>query len=210
MSMATETTRPGRPRDQRVDDAVRHAAVSLLDERGYVGLTVEDVAMRAGVSKSAIYRRWSNKAELVFDSAVHPLDLGAPDDTGALQSDLAAVLTAIVDALTRPGASAAVTGLLADVHANPELADRLLGPVVAAERAVLVTVLDRAVQRGELSRRPDPELVHALLLGPVFALVHLLRSRTVDVAVLSHTAACGVTALARPGPTADSSPRPPP
>ena len=78
---AVRTRAPGRPRDSRVDALVLETALAMLAEVGPTGLSVEEVATRAGVGKSTIYRRWRTKDDLVVAS------LGAlimvPDDVPA-------------------------------------------------------------------------------------------------------------------------------
>src|SRR5262249_39630713 len=59
----------GRPRDPRIDAAILRAAADLLVEIGYSNLTMAAVAERAGTTKTALYRRWSSKAELVHEAA---------------------------------------------------------------------------------------------------------------------------------------------
>jgi AcrR family transcriptional regulator len=180
--VVVETRPPGRPREARIDEAVRAAVLELLAERGYAGVTIEGVAARAGVGKTAIYRRFPSKAELVFEAAVHGLELPPAQDTGSLRRDLAALIRRIVASLTRPAAAAAIPGLIADLGRDPALATRFEQTFVAQERAVVATVLGRAAARGELQAPPDPELAHALLLGPVFAWLHLLRRPPADLA----------------------------
>jgi AcrR family transcriptional regulator len=165
----------GRPRDRRIDKAVGRATLDLLDERGYGGVSVEAVAARAGVGKPAIYRRFASKPELVFAHAIHGPRLGPPPDTGSLRTDLAALVRGILDTLAAPVAAAAVPGLLADLGRDPELATRFQATFIEQERGRVIAVLGRAVRRGELARPPDPALVHACLLGPVFAWLFLLR-----------------------------------
>ena len=63
----------GRPRDSRIDDSVLVATTELLEEVGYLRLTVGAIAERAGTNKPAIYRRWPTKAHLVHE-AVFPVD----------------------------------------------------------------------------------------------------------------------------------------
>src|SRR2546423_2792358 len=60
--------RRGRPRDPQVDAAVTQAALDLLAEQGFAGMTIEGIAARAGVGKAAVYRRWSSKVDIVVDA----------------------------------------------------------------------------------------------------------------------------------------------
>jgi AcrR family transcriptional regulator len=180
--VSVEARAPGRPREARVDEAVRAAVLELLERGGYASVTIEGVAAKAGVGKTAIYRRFPSKAELVFDAAVHGLELPPAEDTGSLRGDLAALIRRIVVSLTRPAASAAIPGLIADLGRDRRLAARFEQSFVAEERAIVAGVLDRAAARGDLDRPPDAELVHALLLGPVFAWLHLLRHPPAELA----------------------------
>ena len=59
----------GRPRDPRIDSAILSATAELLVQMGYSNLSLAAVAERAGTTKSALYRRWSSKAELVHEAA---------------------------------------------------------------------------------------------------------------------------------------------
>ncbi|ANN15299.1 TetR family transcriptional regulator [Amycolatopsis orientalis] len=163
----------GRPREEGIDDAVREAVRALLTETGYQRCTIDAVAARAGVGKAAVYRRWRSKAELVFTAVIHPEDLEPPEDTGSLRGDVAAVLAVIQSSLDGVELRKALPSLLADVRADPVLEERFAEVFLGRERGFLVQMLDRAVARGELSRRPDPALVHALLLGPVLTWLHL-------------------------------------
>ncbi|WP_414939541.1 TetR/AcrR family transcriptional regulator [Amycolatopsis sp. cmx-11-51] len=163
----------GRPREAGIDDAVREAVRTLLTETGYQRCTIDAVATRAGVGKAAVYRRWRSKAELVFAAVIHPEDLEPPEDTGSLRGDVAAVLEVIESFLDGAELRQALPSLLADVRADPVLEARFGEVFLGRERDYLVLMLDRGVARGELSRRPDPALVHAMLLGPVLTWLHL-------------------------------------
>ncbi len=59
----------GRQRDPRIDSAILSATAELLVQIGYSNLSLAAVAERAGTTKSALYRRWSSKAELVHEAA---------------------------------------------------------------------------------------------------------------------------------------------
>jgi AcrR family transcriptional regulator len=163
----------GRPPSARVDAAIRQATLALLEEAGYLSMSVEQVARRAGVGKAAIYRRWRSKAELVFAHLMHDLELQPPDDGGSLRADLTVLAQHLADRLSDPVAGRAMRGLVADVHEDPVLTKRFTTTFIARERECLAVVLDRAVARGELAERPDLAWAHALLAGPVFALLLL-------------------------------------
>lgn len=60
--------RSGRPRDASVDVRVLRETFDLLAEKGFRGLRIDEVARRAGVPKSTIYRRWSSLVELAVDA----------------------------------------------------------------------------------------------------------------------------------------------
>ncbi len=76
----------------------------LLEEVGYRTLTIEGVAIRSGVAKTTIYRRWRSKAEMVFDLMLHSSDeLRAMHDRGSLAGDIEALAARIVARLPVAG-----------------------------------------------------------------------------------------------------------
>lgn len=185
---------PGRPRDRRIDRSVVRATTELLDEAGYSGLTVDAVAARAGVSKAAIYRRYASKQELVFSVAVRGIDEDPPADAGALGADLKALCRHLSGRLASTP-SDVLSLLLADIYADPSLAERFTATHLHRERRAVTEVLQRAVARGELVEVPDPAVVHALLTGPVFAWLLVLSedpARLLDVADIAAEATAGM------------------
>ncbi|MBJ7383236.1 MAG: helix-turn-helix transcriptional regulator, partial [Mycolicibacterium sp.] len=87
----------GRPRDPRIDAAILEATADLLVEIGYANLTMAAVAEKAGTTKTALYRRWSSKAELVHEAAfpAAPTALSAPE--GDIAGDVRAMIAATRD-----------------------------------------------------------------------------------------------------------------
>src|ERR1700682_5701852 len=99
----TWTTRTsGRPRNPAADRAILAATLQLLDEQGYSGLALTEVAERAGVSTATLYRRWSSKGPLVLaamQSILYPVSL---PDTGNTRQDLVLFLQERIQTTQRP------------------------------------------------------------------------------------------------------------
>lgn len=162
---------PGRPRDPRIDAAILAAAAELVVQVGYSNLTLAAVAERAGTTKSALYRRWSSKAELVHEAAFStpPSALTSPAaDTGA---DIRAMVAGTRDVFTRPVVRAALPGLIADMANDAELTARVLGRFAGLFEVMRVWLV-AAVDRGGAQRDLDPERLIEVIGGAT--LFHLL------------------------------------
>ncbi len=180
-------TTSGRPREARIDEAVREAVRELLAREGYAGTTIERVAARAGVGRGAVYRRWRSKAEMVFAAFVHSVELPTPVDSGTLEGDLVALAERIAALVGTDQARGSLAGVAAELGGDPELANALEDRVFAVERRYVGLIIERACARGELGPAADAELVRRLLVGPI-ALTALFapkaRLRPRDVARL--------------------------
>jgi AcrR family transcriptional regulator len=158
--------RRGRPRAVDVDDRVLAAARAIEAEVGYDATTVEAVAARAGVAKTAIYRRWPNKGLLIYEAVLGRADHHADvPDTGDVRADLLAVLHANAAGFrvaTTRGLIAALSGeAMRDERVAEMLRSRFFGPRADAIAARVAT----AVARRELGPSVDADLVPALLTG---------------------------------------------
>lgn len=152
-----------------ITTALRRALVEELAAVGYGRLSIEAVARRAGVAKTAVYRRWRSKLEMVLEivSEVAGQSL-APVDTGSLRGDLELVLRIINRALAHPLASQIVPDLLAEAARNPQIAETLQGALRTAQSEVAGLLVDRAVRRGELPADTDVDLAVDLVVGPLY------------------------------------------
>src|SRR5947209_6296538 len=150
----------GRPRDPVGTTAILAAAVSLLRERGYAGLTLDDVARAAGVGKSSLYTRFSGKEELAA-AAVASLQRDLPPPTGELRRDLC---VAVRETRGRLGSSGAEVLAALVAPADPVRAEarrRLLAPLESSMRRTL----ELAQARRELPEWADLAAAVSLLLG---------------------------------------------
>jgi AcrR family transcriptional regulator len=175
----------GRPRDERADAAIQQAVQELLAETGYEGVTMDDIARRAGVSKATIYRRWRSKAEMVFATSVHAPELRPDLPTATLHGDVLAFLRSVTKTLSNPQIADIAGPLISELAHNPQLATRFQGRFLAAERADVAEMLDSARARGELRREIDPATAHLILTGPVFFALYTYRLRVDDAMLAS-------------------------
>lgn len=154
----------GRPRDPRIDSAILSATSELLVQIGYSNLSLAAVAERAGTTKSALYRRWSSKAELVHEAAfpVAPTALETP--AGDFAADIRMMFEATRDIFTTPVVRAALPGLMADMTADPELNARVMARFAGLFEAVRVR-LREAIERGEAHPDVDPGRLIELIGG---------------------------------------------
>ena len=176
--------------------AIRGAVMRELAAVGYGRLSIEAIARRAGVSKTAIYRRWRSKLELVLDivSAVAAAQNLPLPDTGSLRGDLELLLKIMARALRHPLASQIIPDLLAEAARNADIAQTLQEALRANQRTIGVLLIDRAVDRGELSAGADPNAVVDLIVGPIYWRLAIART-PLEPAELARMAAAVAAAL---------------
>jgi AcrR family transcriptional regulator len=157
-----QRTPAGRPRDSKIDAAVLDSTQALLDEAGYAGLALEEVARRAGTTKPAIYRRWPTRQHLVLAALARDLDETHAPDTGCTLCDLNEGINVFVAAFRRIRPQ--VLGpLLAECAPRPDLRQALLATLFEPPRRAVAHMLDTAVARGDLRDDIDTGLVVDML-----------------------------------------------
>jgi AcrR family transcriptional regulator len=154
----------GRPRDPRIDAAILRATADLLVEIGYSNLTMAAVADRAGTTKTALYRRWSSKAELVHEAAFPAAPTAIETPPGDIAADLHAMIAAARDVFTSPLVRAALPGLISDMSADAELNARVMARFAGVFTAVRARLAD-AVARGEVHADVDPDRLVEIIGG---------------------------------------------
>jgi AcrR family transcriptional regulator len=165
----SETRGPGRPRDAARDQAILNAALRILQAEGYGGLTIEGVAVGAGVGRPTIYRRWPSKPALVVAALVDSSRLALPvPDTGSVRRDLIAVQRHQAELMSSPDSRRITAGLIADLANDDELAEIYVSDYLVPRRDAVWQVLQRGVERGELDRDIDFAFIYDLLMGPLF------------------------------------------
>jgi AcrR family transcriptional regulator len=143
-------SRPRR-RGEVLSAAIFEATLAELSEVGYSRLAMERIAARAGASKASLYKRWSNRAELVVGALQYQSVAPEPaPDTGNLRGD---VLTLLCSAAARLDGvfGAAVRGLMAETLTDPDRTASLRPGMFTARNRLMREILDRAVARGEIA-----------------------------------------------------------
>jgi len=167
MARATHSRpRPG-GRSARVRAAVVAATLDVLAERGFDSLELPQVARRAGVNASTIYRRWGSKARVVGEALLERAQpLSPTPDTGALRTDLECLLVE-GGALVRTAPVRALFEVLLTESEQPSAhIARARDRFFAAHLAEARVILERAVARGEVARGADPAALVELVIGP--------------------------------------------
>ncbi|MGW5736251.1 MULTISPECIES: TetR/AcrR family transcriptional regulator [Streptomyces] len=175
------TSRPGDEQPRRrapagaavlredVTEAIRSAVFEELAAVGYARMSIEGIARRAGVGKTAVYRRWRSKLHLVLDlvSAIAVQGLPMPD-SGSLEGDLRLLYEVTSRALRHPVASQVIPDLQAEAARNPEIADALQKALREGQHGVANGILRAAVARGEVRADVDEDLALDLVSGPLY------------------------------------------
>lgn len=165
MAVPTGARRAGRPRNEDTTVTVLEAARELLQEDGYSRLSIERVAARAGVAKTAIYRRWCSKELLVADAVAAAEEPLVDPDTGDVERDLVSILTKLwVD--RGEARRVLAVRVLAEARSDATLAEAIRERVVAPRRALVRRALERGVARGEIDTAVDLDVAGDLLVGP--------------------------------------------
>ncbi|GAA2438208.1 TetR/AcrR family transcriptional regulator [Streptomyces glaucus] len=157
MQSRTPAGRAGRPRSAAADAAILAATRAALVELGWSGLTLSDVAARAGVAKTTLYRRWAGKNELVVDAVAELFDELRLPDRGSLAADIEGVVLQFAAILARPEAGSGLMGVVAESTRDDALRERIRASIVRRQKRLVLAGRARAEQRGELPPQADPE-----------------------------------------------------
>ena len=151
-----------------MDQTILRATIELLSEVGFVRVTVADVARRAGVSKPAIYRRWSQKSQLVVEAMVTQMRPGKDSESGSAADDLLALTEQLLSLLTLTPFGRVLPGLVAEMAADAALAASYRDLIIKPNQRQWRAAVERGIASGELSPETDVDLVLNTLAGPLY------------------------------------------
>jgi AcrR family transcriptional regulator len=172
-----EPAKLGRKRDHTRDPEILDAALEVLAETGYDGMTVDMVAARAKAGKATLYRRWPSKAELVIDAVacMKRVDPEAPlPDTGSLRGDLIALIKPQTLA-ENENKLRIMAGLMSMITREPELAEAANNAIMQPRAQLNRRLMQRAQERGEIA--VDCDLDTLALISPSMVAYRVLMQR---------------------------------
>lgn len=196
MSAEPGTVRPG-GRTARVRAAVLRAAGDILAEQGFDRLDLADVARRAEVGKTTVYRRWGSVTGLVADLLADMAEQSLPrEETGSVLGDLRANASLVQRTLADPRQGALFRAVIAAAACDPRTAQALrrFYEVRVAEWAPCV---EQGMARGELPHGTSAEAVVRAVSAPLY--YELLTTGTVPDPAAADRAARAAYEAAKAG-----------
>lgn len=162
MNEAAQTSR----RSERSRRAVIDAAAKLLTERGYTAITMEGIAAEAKVGKATVYRWWPNKATIFIELyAELAEEITPPADTGSVLKDVTLLMCGAFKIYRETAAGLALAGIIAEAQSNASVSRIVRNDFAPSRRHIILHLLERGMDRGEIPADADLELISEVLAG---------------------------------------------
>ena len=159
----------GRPRDPVVKDAILRAARELLAQGGPAAVTMEAVAVRAGVGKPTVYRWWPDRHAVAMAALMEQPSRAARRASGsrsrlrALQAQLESVASTFASPTGRNVAS-----MIAAASDETEISKAFRNHFVLARRDEGRQLLEDARRSGEIRHDGDIDTAVDAIYGALF------------------------------------------
>ena len=158
----------GRPRSPETRAKILRAAYEMLNEVGFMELTIEGVAAKAEVGKPTIYRRWKSKTALAMDAF---LEMVTPEiafpDTGSVKDDFKQQMQKIVK-LMNSSRGEVLANVIGCGQADRDLIAVYRANWLTPRREAAKQIFQRGIERGELRKDLDAETAIDALYSPLF------------------------------------------
>jgi AcrR family transcriptional regulator len=156
---------PGRPRSTQSHQAMLQATLALLAEVGFDSMSIEAIAVRAGIGKTTIYRRYASKAELVADAIESIREEIVIPDTGNLQGDIDALIQNAAQITLSPLGKQTVAMIISSAASNAQFQQIYWTKYLKPRRKTFAIVIERAKARGEIPTDLDSDLIFDMMSG---------------------------------------------
>lgn len=160
--------RPGRPRSETSRQAILRSTIKLLRLHGFADLSIEAIAADAKVGKATVYRWWPNKGALVVDAFASSTadELHFPD-SGSVYKDMSLQMGQWLGVL-RSSRGCIVRAIIAAGQSDPDLLEEFRKRLLRPRRQEAYQTLRRGIERGELPKHLDLDLVLDTLYGAIY------------------------------------------
>ncbi|HEY7625716.1 MAG TPA: TetR/AcrR family transcriptional regulator [Ilumatobacteraceae bacterium] len=166
-------------RSTRVRQLVLDTTAQLVAEVGVERTSIDEISSRSGVAKSTIYRHFPSKQVLVVEAVHACTHIPVVTDTGSLRDDLISCFSGMTKASFEGRLGDMMLSLMDAAQRDPELG-RLVRGQAEQRRRFATTVLERAVERGDLPADVDIDLLVTLLSGPLVYTKLVRRQRVTE------------------------------
>jgi len=159
---------PGRPRSEQARQAILRSTLKILGKNGFSDFKIEEVAARASVGKATVYRWWPNKGALIADAFASSTTrkLRFPD-TGSVYTDMSQQMRQLIKVF-RSRRGRIVSAILAAGQNDKDLIEAFRERFLWPRRREAYATLRRGIERGELRKDLDPDLLLDSLYGPIY------------------------------------------
>jgi AcrR family transcriptional regulator len=159
---------PGRPRSENSRQSILRSTIKLLRRSSFADLSIEAIAADARVGKATVYRWWPNKGALVVDAFASSTEdeLHFPD-SGSVYRDMSRQICQWLGVLRSPR-GCIVRAIVAAGQSDPELLEEFRKRLLRPRRQEAYQTLRRGIERGELPRSLDLDLVLDILYGAIY------------------------------------------
>jgi len=160
--------RPGRPRSADADKAILRAALKLFAERGLEGAGIEQIAHRAGVARTTVYRRWSSRESLIAEAIAQgrgAAEQEAMASGASPKATVEAVVASLVETFSARDYRTILARLIGSVPEQPQLMSIYWRTFLLPRRKAAAAVLERARAQGAIRHDADTEILLDLISG---------------------------------------------
>lgn len=171
----------GRPRSEAVHSAVISAVTSLLHKKPYNDISIEAIAVEAGVSKASIYRRWANKPALMVEVlalAAEKVAQKGSFDGETYRDQLISGLKGL-RAMLKSDFADAIVAVISEAQKDDTLSQLFRQRFINPVQAIGDQYLKAAMERGEVRSDIDMDMVFDQMFGTFYYCL-LIANKPID------------------------------
>ncbi|WP_084170847.1 TetR/AcrR family transcriptional regulator [Corynebacterium freiburgense] len=154
----------GRPRDITMNTRILQTTLKLLQEHGYSGLRIDEIAHQSGIAKTTIYRRWPTLAHLAVAALDEALGSREVSIRGDLVTDIDHVINTFADLFSGDNATLVAIGLDIHRHNDAQLKRIYRESIVNPIRNQIIST----IQSASISDAQAEDLTDALIGGLLY------------------------------------------